>query len=145
MTPSYYILAKKSTLQLAGGLMAGLFLFFAVPAGAVTPNDPGYPYQQSVWTQIHAPEAWDLTTGSPKVVVAIIDVGVNYNHPDINENIWTNADEIAGTVLMMTIMAMLMMSEVGILWKTITTRKSRRMAAVLATKRHYLTARPSPV
>ncbi|MFA5127944.1 MAG: S8 family peptidase [Patescibacteria group bacterium] len=91
MTSSYYILAKKSIF----GLMAGLFLFLAVPVSAAALNDQGYSYQQAMWAQINAPEAWQTTTGSPDTVVAVIDIGVNYNHPDLAGNIWTNSDEIA--------------------------------------------------
>ena len=45
---------------------------------------------------IHAPTAWSERTGDPTLPVAVIDTGVDINHPDLKDNIWTNPDEIAG-------------------------------------------------
>ncbi|MFM6602958.1 MAG: S8 family serine peptidase, partial [Microcystis panniformis] len=45
---------------------------------------------------IDAPEAWDIQTGNPNLVIGVIDTGVDYNHPDLASNIWTNPGEIAG-------------------------------------------------
>jgi len=45
---------------------------------------------------IDGPQAWDLTTGSDNVVIAIIDTGIDYTHPDLAGNIWTNPGEIPG-------------------------------------------------
>jgi len=45
--------------------------------------------------KIGAPAAWDTNTGSG-IIVAVVDTGTDYNHPDISGNIWTNTKEIAG-------------------------------------------------
>ncbi|NKQ37900.1 MAG: S8 family serine peptidase, partial [Methanosarcinales archaeon] len=45
---------------------------------------------------IDAPEAWGITTGSADVIIAVIDTGVNYNHPELASNMWVNPGEIAG-------------------------------------------------
>jgi len=45
---------------------------------------------------IDAPEAWDISTGSPNVIIAVIDSGIAYDHPDLAPNMWTNPRETAG-------------------------------------------------
>jgi subtilisin family serine protease len=73
---------------------------------AAVPNDPSF---SRLWglnnvgqsgglrdADIDAPEAWNTTTGSRDVVVAVIDSGIDYNHPDLKANMWKNPREIPG-------------------------------------------------
>lgn len=45
---------------------------------------------------IDAPEGWNLKTDASDIIVAIMDLCVDYNHPDLAGNIWINAGEIPG-------------------------------------------------
>jgi subtilisin family serine protease len=63
------------------------------------PNDPNL---KSLWglgssgAGIKADQAWDITRGSVKNVVGIIDTGIDYTHPDLYKNVFLNQAEIAG-------------------------------------------------
>jgi len=53
-----------------------------VPLSQIIPNDPYYANQAHL-KAIKAPMAWVKSTGSPSVIVAVVDTGVNGNHPDL--------------------------------------------------------------
>jgi subtilisin family serine protease len=78
--------------------------------GFATPNDPSFNVQWGLNNDgtnppdhpgtadadIDAPEAWDIQKGSSSVTVAMLDTGVDWDHPDLSSRIWSNADETAG-------------------------------------------------
>ncbi len=87
---------------------------FIRDADQTSPNPPQDPYYQdgTLWglnntgqnsgtidADVDEPEAWQVTTGGDtQVVVAVIDSGVDYNHPDLNQNVWINPDASATDV-----------------------------------------------
>jgi len=70
----------------------------------VTPHDPRFAEQWSLYNDgsrggtkgadISATTAWAVTTGSDKVVVAVLDTGVDYTHSDLASNIWLRPDNV---------------------------------------------------
>ncbi len=109
----YSVLASKTktTPQLIQELSRDLRFAVVEPdyirtVDSVIPNDTDF---EDLWglhntgqedgtedIDIDAPEAWELTTGSNSMVVAVIDTGIDYKHPDLQANIWTNPGEIPG-------------------------------------------------
>ena len=64
--------------------------------GALTPDDQFY-NEEWFLERIGAPMAWDLVGGgSENITIALIDSGVDINHPDLKDNIWVNSKEIPG-------------------------------------------------
>ena len=62
-----------------------------------TPIDPDDPAFSQDWgldqannIDIDAPEAWGVTLGSPSIIVAVIDTGIDLANPDLAGKIWTN-------------------------------------------------------
>ncbi len=43
---------------------------------------------------ISAPSAWDIETGNSQIIIAVVDSGVAFDHPDLRNNVWTNTAEI---------------------------------------------------
>ena len=70
-------------------------------------SDPLFPYEWGIHNtgqtingtagtadaDIDAPEAWDVSSGDPRVTVAVVDTGVDTTHPDLRSQLWTNPGE----------------------------------------------------
>jgi len=83
---------------------------YLIKLGTVIPNDPDFGQQWALFNpgfilgdnpttqnaDIKAYKAWDITTGSPDVIIAVCDTGVDLTHPDLVHNIYTNPGEIPG-------------------------------------------------
>ncbi|RXJ02246.1 hypothetical protein DS745_07610 [Anaerobacillus alkaliphilus] len=77
-------------------------------SSSVTPNDPLFKEQwglnnigQGIMGKkgtpnidIDALEAWEITRGNSDIIVAVIDSGIDINHPDLKNNIWKNPNEL---------------------------------------------------
>lgn len=106
------VAAKDAVATLTGlpGIMYAELDYFV--RADVTPNDPSF---GNLWgcnntgqtvngdpgsagADINAPEAWDITTGSSSFVIGDIDSGVNWAHPDLAANIWSNPGEVVDGV-----------------------------------------------
>ena len=61
-------------------------IFFEVDA---SPNDTHYGSQWNL-SKISMPDAWNFSTGDNSIIVAVIDVGTDYDHEDLAGNCWTN-------------------------------------------------------
>ncbi len=59
----------------------------------VTPNDPYFVNQELDLVQV--PQAWETVTGNDQIIVAVIDSGMLFEHPDLQNNIFINSGEIA--------------------------------------------------
>lgn len=81
----------KTTRQVAALLFLSALII--QPVWAAVPNDAEYVYQGYL-KQLGAEGAWDISTGSRDVVVAIIDTGVDVSHQDLTDNIFVNNGEI---------------------------------------------------
>ncbi len=76
--------------------MQSEFIAYACPdllfRWSYEPDDPSYASQW--WLRsIDAPDIWDYTKGEATILVVPIDSGVDFNHPDLIDNIWVNPGE----------------------------------------------------
>jgi subtilisin family serine protease len=104
------------TANLVAYLSSRRDIAYAEPDSVMTlasaPNDPQFPQQWGLdntgqvvagvtgtpGADVNAPGAWQTTTGSRNMVVALIDTGVQYDHPDLAANIWSAPAAFSMTV-----------------------------------------------
>jgi subtilisin family serine protease len=73
----------------------------ASPAQGVTtklPNDPNFYVQYWHYNLLDLPRAWGITTGSPSVIVAVVDMGIRFDHPDIAANLTNDGYDFVSQV-----------------------------------------------
>ena len=61
----------------------------------IVPNDPNYGEQWNL-AVMKMPQAWDIEQGTPEVTVAVVDSGVDMQHPELRSQLWRNVGEIPG-------------------------------------------------
>ena len=96
--------AAEDTLKAVAALRVQPDVLYAEPNyilhADATPNDTYFlQNRQYGLAKIGAPQAWDTKTGSTgagRVVIGVIDQGIDFNHQDLAANIWTNPGEIPG-------------------------------------------------
>jgi hypothetical protein len=59
-----------------------------------TGRNPGAP--GTAGADVDAKKAWEITTGDRAIKIAVIDTGIDYNHPDLKDQMWTNEAELNG-------------------------------------------------
>ncbi|HYP22109.1 MAG TPA: S8 family peptidase, partial [Actinomycetota bacterium] len=95
---------EGSVAETVNELSADPGVVFAEPnyvyRASALPNDPFFPQlwglHQPSDVDMDAPQAWDVTTGSPSVTVAVVDSGVAIDHPELAPNVWRNPGESGG-------------------------------------------------
>lgn len=60
-------------------------------------NNTGSAPGATVGADLNLFKAWEITTGTPNVIVCIVDGGINLKHADLKENLWVNEAELNGT------------------------------------------------
>ena len=60
-------------------------------------NNTGSVSGATVGADLNLVKAWEITTGTPNVIVCIVDGGINLEHADLKDNLWVNEAELNGT------------------------------------------------
>jgi subtilisin family serine protease len=90
--PAYAPAAHVAARLLGTGLLAAVEPDARVRAGRL-PDDILLVAQRPYLDAVRAPEAWEVATGSPQVLVAVVDSGLDASHPDLAPRLFVNAAE----------------------------------------------------
>lgn len=74
-----------------------------IQSSALVPNDPLLPFQAWHYSMIGLPRAWQITTGSSGVLVAVIDNGIRFDHPGIAPNLTNDGYDFASNDDVLTV------------------------------------------
>ena len=98
---------KRANQNKAVALSADAIEQMAASAKAAKYNDPHLPLQWHMvnngdlgntkfvaGADVNVEKAWELCTGNPSIIVAVLDEGVDFSHPDLKANMWVNEKEI---------------------------------------------------
>ena len=98
---------KRANQNKAVPLSADAIEQMAASAKAAKYNDPHLPLQWHMvnngdlgntkfvaGADVNVEKAWELCTGNPSIIVAVLDEGVDFSHPDLKANMWVNEKEI---------------------------------------------------
>lgn len=69
--------------------------FCAASDEEVEPTEPRYEEQWNL-RALNLPKAWAVERGTPEVIVAVVDSGIDRQHPELRSQLWQNPNEIAG-------------------------------------------------
>ena len=106
--PIHILKSKQTTEQIIESLKNNSLIESLSPnyirEASMLPNDPRFDEQWGLHNtsqtggvydaDIDAVEAWDISTGSSDIVIAVFDTGIDYTHSDLRDNLWVNSGEI---------------------------------------------------
>ena len=78
-------------------LLLAVSILLSLPFSWVQARTPNDVFFRDQWYlgPIGAESAWDITTGADDLIIAVLDTGVDLDHPDLLENLWNNDAEVA--------------------------------------------------
>ncbi len=86
----------RSSIIFLGCLLVGQPGGLLYAANIMTPPNDEYYVRQGYLRDINVGQGWEISTGSQQPIIAVIDTGVDIDHPDLKDSIWVNTNEIPG-------------------------------------------------